>query len=144
MCNVRVERNALDLRKQLAMDTIETIYDYDNDLTIQKVIGKPTIENGINMIEAYYAGKVTKYTLWDFSQSTSSVITNSELRKIIKIIKKHADLRRGGKSALVFNKLLDFGLGRMFETFAQIEDMPFELRSFRNMEKALEWLGISR
>ncbi len=108
------------------------------------MIGKPTIEDSIDKIETYYAGKVTKYTLWDFTQSTSSVITNSDLRNIIKITKKYAELRRGGKTALVFNKLLDFGLGRMFETFAQIEDMPFELRSFRNMEKALEWLGISR
>ncbi len=125
------------------MDTIETTYDYDRDLTIQKVIGKPTIEEGIKKVEAYYAGKVTKYILWDFTEADSSVITNNDLRNIIKILKKYGDLRRGGKTALVFSRLFDFGLGRMFEAFAQMGAMPFEFRSFRNMEKALEWLEIS-
>ncbi len=125
------------------MDSIETTYDYANDLVIRKVIGKPTVEEGIKTIEAFYKGKFTKFTLWDFAEADSSVITNSELRKVVRVLKKYGHLRQGGKTALVFNRLFDFGLGRMFEVFTQMADVPFELRSFRNMEKALEWLGIS-
>jgi len=59
------------------MATIETSYDYKNDLAIHKVEGVFTAKEAKGKIEAYYQGKITKNTLWDFTKADVSKITTS-------------------------------------------------------------------
>jgi hypothetical protein len=33
-----------------------------------------------------------------------------------------------------------FGLSRMFETFSEIKNIPYQLSVFRKMEEAYQWL----
>ena len=52
-------------------------------------------------------------------------------------------MRKGGKSAFVFSKDVEFGLGRMFEALSEgKEGMPVEYRSFRDINEAREWLCV--
>ena len=53
-----------------------------------------------------------------------------------------AHLRRGGKTVVVTQNTLEFGMSRMREAFGEIEKMPFEFRTFRNLNDAKKWLGI--
>jgi len=87
-----------------------------------------------------YRGKITKNTLWDFTKADMSKITTGEYRDIANVAAKFAHLREGGKAALVLPKDLSYGLGRMFETFSEIENIPYEIRSFRGIDEAREWL----
>jgi len=79
------------------MATIETSYDYKNDLAIHKVEGVFTAKEAKGKIEAYYQGKITKNTLWDFTKADVSKITTSEYQEIVNVAGTFAHLRKGGR-----------------------------------------------
>jgi hypothetical protein len=62
-------------------------------------------------------------------------------KKIISLVKSYGNKRPKGKTALVSNKDLDFGLSRVSEAYANIENLPWEIRSFRSMDEALKWIN---
>ena len=99
-------------------------------------------EDMLNWVVEYYSGAVTECILWDFSEADLSELTNDELRQIVLEVRKRSIDRTGGKTALVFQRDLDFGIGRVFGSFSEIEDMPFEYRSFRNITEAKKWIGV--
>jgi len=49
----------------------------------------------------------------------------------------------GGKTAIVVNETLKFGLVRMYETFAEREGIATETRPFYDLAEAAQWLGDS-
>ena len=124
------------------MATIETSYDNKNDLAMHKIEGVFTFKEAIGKIEAIYSDNITKNTLWDFTKADISKITTSDYQEIAKAAGKYAHLRKGGRTAFVLPKDISYGLGRMFETFAEIENIPYEIRSFRGINDAREWLGV--
>ena len=124
------------------MASIESLHDREKSLTFHKVKGLLSAGEFISTSKAFYAENITLNILWDFTEVDLSKISTDELRQIVREIRIYADARKGGKTALVFSSDLGYGLGRMVETFSEIENMPFELRSFRSLEKAEEWLGV--
>ncbi len=82
----------------------------------------------------------TTLILWDFTNATWSGIATDELQELTRKAKKYS--RKGGKTALVFSKDIDFGIGRMLEAFAEMEAYDYEFGSFRNRKDAKEWLDI--
>jgi hypothetical protein len=58
------------------------------------------------------------------------------------VAKKYAHLRKGGRSALVLSKDVGYGIGRMYGALSEIENIPYEIRSFRDIKDAREWLGV--
>ena len=124
------------------MGKISTTKNSELDLTINTAEGEISHIDLINWVKDYYSGVVSKLMLWDFNEADVSKITNDELKKIILEIKKTATMRNGGKTALVFSKNIGFGMGRMYGAFSEIEGIPFEYRSFRNIEDAKTWLGV--
>ena len=124
------------------MGTIETEKDFDTGLTTNVAKGKFDYEEFLKWIANYYSGNVTELILWDLSEADLSKITSREFRKIVEKVKKQSHKRAGGKTAFVFTKDLGFGLGRMFGTLAEVEEVQFEYRTFRSISKAKEWLGV--
>ena len=53
-----------------------------------------------------------------------------------------SQVRRGGKTAFVYDRPLEYGIGRMFQSFSEMADMPFEVQSFQSFEEAKAWLGV--
>lgn len=125
------------------MAQIKTLYAKDKDLTFHKIKGLVSAEELIDTMKAFYAKSTTLNVLLDLTEADLSKISTDELRRIISEVRMYADARQGGKTALVFYTDLEYGLGRMVEAFAEIENMPYEFRSYRSMEKAEEWLGIN-
>jgi hypothetical protein len=39
-----------------------------------------------------------------------------------------ADRRKGGRTAIACSREVDYGLSRMFQTFASLQHIPFEIR----------------
>jgi hypothetical protein len=75
----------------------------------------------------------------DFSaaQSTPKL---SELREIVAIIGEHAPAIGHSKLAILTSKPITFGVARVFEALAQIEETPLKVRVFFNRDKAWAWL----
>ncbi len=123
------------------MAEIETSIDYQFDLTVHIVSGDLTSQEILYKLETYYQGRPTTMILWDFTNATWSGIATDELYELVRKAKKYS--RKGGKTALVFSKDIDFGIGRELEAFAEIESYDYEFGSFRNRKDAEKWLGIS-
>jgi hypothetical protein len=112
------------------------------DVTLRSVRGNLTATDVIAVLEEYYAGTPTLHTIWDITQATVLDITPDDLRRIAAVALKHADARKGGKSAVVLPTDAAYGMGRILDALMELQDSPFEVRTFRRMEDAAEWLGI--
>ena len=127
------------------MGTIETTYDRSRDLTIAKATGKMSADDHRAWIETYYEGvAVTSRILWDVREADFSGISREDILDHVNITKQLiADARPGGKTAVVIDEdMLGFGLSRMRETYFEMEDVPVAMRTFTNLDDALEWLGV--
>ena len=124
------------------MGSIETTYDLAHNLTIIKATGRMKPADFREWTAAYYTGTVTLHSLWDLSQADLSDIKTEDLRDDAVQTKDLADVRKGGKTAIVSEKSLEFGIGRMLEVFYGLEDMPFEIQVFYNLDSARRWLGV--
>ena len=80
--------------------------------------------------------------LWDISNADVSQFTLDNIEEDAHCTKQVSDMRKGGKTAFVTSKDLDFGIGRMCETLSEIIIKTIEYRTFRTIEDAKEWLGI--
>ena len=120
------------------MSNIETLIDYQLDLTVHTVSGNLTSQELLDKLETYYQGRPTQLILWDFMNATWSGITADELQELMRKAKKYS--RKGGKTALVFSADIDFGIGRMVETYGELERYDYEFSSFRDMRDAEKWL----
>ena len=117
---------------------IETSIDSQLDLTVHIVSGDLTTKEILDKLEIYYQGKTTKRILWDLSNATWKSITSDNLQQTVKKAKKYS--RKGGKTAWVFSKDVDYGIGRMLQTFGEIEGYDYVFGTFRNIEDAMKWI----
>ncbi|UCD65437.1 MAG: hypothetical protein JSW69_05270 [Deltaproteobacteria bacterium] len=101
-----------------------------------------TAEEIIKKVEEYYIKHPTKLVLWVMEHAVTSGISSEEIEKIILTAKKNSGGRKEGKTAIVGPKDIEYGLGRMYQAYADIESLPYEYRIFRKLEDAKEWLGI--
>ncbi len=124
------------------MGTFETTLDRDRDLTRIKVVGKVTAEDFHAWTANYYAGPTTPLNLWDLRQADLAAIGSDDLIDDAERSKQVAQVRQGGKTAVVADKALEYGIARMRAVYAEIVEMPFAFRVFQSMEDALKWLGL--
>lgn len=114
------------------------------DLTIFRATGIVSVEDQKKELKAFYEGSPTLNVIWDFSMMQEVSATSSELREIILYAKQFTDRRPGGRTALVVDTKLKYGLARMASTFAEIEEIPWDIRAFEDMNSALTWIQESK
>jgi len=119
------------------MAIITVKFEPENDLTIFTVKGDLSADE----ILKYSSEYSTKYVLWDATGGSVRKIQTVDFRRIAVEMKKHSQNRAGGKTALVGKFNIDFGLSRMYEAFAGIEEIPITYKTFRNYDDALRWLN---
>jgi len=124
------------------MGSIETKYDLARDLTLIIATGVMKAADFQEWTDRYYEGRVTSLCLWDLTQADLSAIKTDDLINDAKNTKSLADVRKGGKTAIVSGNTLEYGLSRMLEAFYDIEQVPFEVQVFDDMRKAMKWLGV--
>ena len=120
--------------------TIETKYYKSRDLTVFTARGVLTFENQMAVLKKFYSGKPSANMIWDFREIKGSRITSPQIRKIILYIKMHSKNRTKGKTALVADSDLDFGLARMSASYSEVEKLPWKIEAFRSMKEALGWI----
>ena len=125
------------------MGSINAITDKTQNLTIVTATGQLTADDLINWVRHYYAGNVTRFILWDLTRANLSAISFEEVAAHAKSFNRLADSRPGGRSAFVFGSDLEYGLGRMCQALSEIENVPIEFQTFRDIDEARQWLGLN-
>jgi hypothetical protein len=62
---------------------------------------------------------------------------------IVERAAEYAHRRKGGRTAIVCSMNVDYGVSRIFETFIQLLQVPFETLVSRDIEQAMEWLNAA-
>ena len=75
--------------------------------------------------------------LWDF-RSCVLGFGPQELKELSHFVIEHRENRNYRKVAFVIEKDLHFGLLRIYKTY--VGELPFEVKAFREVELAKEWL----
>jgi hypothetical protein len=120
---------------------IETARDADRNLTTHVVIGFVSEKEMHEVLEGFYDGQPTALVLWDMSKAQLAHVTAEMLQKFVRRAAKLGVHRRGGRTAVIAPEDLQYGLGRMSETFAEIESTPYRFSVFRSRQDAMQWLA---
>ncbi len=112
----------------------------EKELTTYVVKGRLTADELIKKVEEFYTGNPTRLVLWLLEDADSSGIMPEDIERVIILAKKYSGSRKNGKTAIVGPKDIDYGMGRMYQAYADIEDLPYEYRIFRSFKEAMGWL----
>ena len=111
-------------------------------LTENIASGKIKAKDIISWISEYYSGVATKLILWDFSDADLSELNTEDIGRIVEIVRKKSDFRKGGKIAFVFSREHDLRLDDTAGSMLEQELVEFECRNFENIDEAKIWLGV--
>ncbi len=126
------------------MSSIKSETINDLDLTIHTCFGEISAEEMVKTMIDFYKGTPTSLVIWNFTYSSLKKISGDEVYQIVHETKKHEHLRPYGKTALVFDKLSDYGIGRMIEIISEVSSIKIDFQPFRDLPSAYSWLKINR
>lgn len=110
-----------------------------HNVTIVHISGKLTFEETIDAIRNHYH-TVTHHIIWDFTDGDATPITPDQFRKILSTANECRPFKEGDKTAYVSAVDSTYGVTRMFSVMAELSDIPYPYRAFRDFEEAVEWL----
>lgn len=124
------------------MKKFETIKE-KNGILINKVSGKITADD----IYAHLINATLNMTnipvLWDFTDADIGKLTYEELIKMAKKLKPYAELRAGARTALVARYDVPFDMMKILNKMAEECQASIHFRSFKEIDRATEWLATS-
>jgi hypothetical protein len=124
------------------MAVIETVVDIQNDLSVFTVNGSLVADEIIERVEEFYTKHPTKLVLWVMGDVDLSAITNEGIERVIQTAAKYSHKRKEGKTAIVGPKDVEYGLGRVYEAYTGLENLPYEYGVFKDVKEAKKWLGV--
>ena len=114
------------------------------NLTFYTLTGELTLDEILNALKSFWeAHTLTLNLLWDARSAKLGQLKSSEISSIAGFISQYKhrfEERKGGKAAIVASSNLQYGLSRIMGTFYEIEGFPTQLKIFRIMDEAMEWL----
>jgi len=116
----------------------------DLDLTIHEATQQINTDDIISLLKDFYQNRVTNYLIWDLNKGGNPELSLDDIRKIFGVSIAYGSQRKTGKTAIVTDNDLYFGLSRMYETYAEIEtDLSLQVQVFREFKHAIAWFGIN-
>ena len=120
--------------------TISCDIDHTINLATFTVTGSITLDEARDIVERFY-NRPTKNVLWDLISASELNFRLDEVREIASYPKRvENNVRINGKTAIAAQKDLIYGLGRMFQSFSEMNRVPFEVMIFRTIAEAKAWL----
>lgn len=104
-------------------------------LTI-RVIGKAVVGEIVQIIRDEYP-EVKGGVIWDFTKGDISNLDADKFRQIAKTVNEVSNHK---KTAYVGSDALQFGMARIYENYAELENVAPKMKVCRNMEQAIEWV----
>ncbi|MCG3211062.1 MAG: hypothetical protein FOGNACKC_04699 [Anaerolineae bacterium] len=124
------------------MADIEITIDSANDLSIIKVHGELTLDEIIQTASKLYIQQPTRLVLWDLTEGTHKNISVVEFRGLAQKMRLLTGQRKAGKTAFVGSTDVDYGFFRMYEAFAELENIEVKYKTFKDIAAAKRWLGV--
>ena len=69
-------------------------------------------------------------------------IAQDQLENVMLYTKRQAHLRPGGRTAIVTSGQLHYGIGRMYEILAEVQNHPLSHYVFKDLQEAKDWLAM--
>jgi hypothetical protein len=110
------------------------------DLTVLAITGIVSADELQQALILFYEGSPTRNLICDFTHLGKVDASSRDLHEIIRYAKRFSHKRTGGRTALVGNTMLKYGLARMASTFAELEKLPWEMRPFKKLDEAMAWI----
>ncbi len=120
---------------------VRVVVKQELDLTQFIVEGEFAFEAQMETLRAFYEGEYTHNVLWDLRTYTGERISSRQLQRMVTYFVDHTDKRAGGKTAMVVQNDLDYGLARMGSAIAEVSQYRCEFAVFRTCEDAMDWLA---
>ena len=120
---------------------VKTIRDSSNEIAEHIATGVITDDEMFASQKEFLENNPSKLELWDMSGSNLSKITIKGMRQFMDRAAQLGTTRQGGKTAVVVQSTLQYGLGRIAEVFAEFISLPFAFRLFKKRDDAVAWLN---
>jgi hypothetical protein len=78
--------------------------------------------------------------LWDGRDATVT-LSAPEVQYLVGLLARRG-AQAAGRSAIVMGSPLAYGIGRMFQVYAEIARLPTKIEVFAILDGALAWLGV--
>lgn len=102
--------------------------------------GDSSVEEILGVIQNHY-GSISKSVIWNLSAGSNSRLTSADMVLIAKTVKKYAVHTR---AAYVCPVDLEFGLFRMYQSYAEMQGVTTGMKVFRSRDEALLWLKVKK
>ena len=122
------------------MGSITRSVESSTGVTMFTVVGEADALEILNQIVTFLREAPTMRVIWDIRNGTLSPLSPHDLRMIVERAGPLTHVRAGGRTAIVCSRAVDFGLSRMFQTFAELAAIPFEIRVARDLDDARRWI----
>lgn len=123
----------------LKSDKIDTQFDDKNSLVINRTVSPISLDEFLEYIKANISLWESYNVIWDLSYIDYSNTDTQSIRAFIARSTPLTKRRAGLKTALVCCDDLSFGMTRMLEQLSS-QEYAFTMHTFKNMEKAKEWI----
>ncbi len=118
----------------------DILVEHSNDLTTFKVTGTLTYDEILSAAQKH-GSQITLNLIWDLTSSDDLQISSKQVQDFPHIVKEYMFNRKsGGKTALVGSKDHILGVLNMYSAFASIAELPYDVRAFKTLEEASEWV----
>ena len=115
--------------------------DVPAELTVHKVTGDIDARRLFNILKILQE-TATRLVLWDLREASNIASSSTVETESITARLKDIPVLSGGKAAFVFASETDYGMGRMYEAYAKMENLSFELAMFQSITEAESWLQV--
>ena len=124
------------------MAIVDRRIDTEKDLTNYKVNGELSNEELLRLNNELLTGQSTEKIIFDFRNGSLKNISTGVFKQKIISSKSRAEKRKEIKVAIIAKKDIDFGMGRMYAAYVEMEDIGVTISVFRTQSESLQWLGL--
>jgi len=112
----------------------------ESDVTVFEVRGATSAEEIAAAAAEFYRQGPTLHTIWDVSKGSLAGLSFDLVCDLARRFTHDFPTRRGGRTAIVASKAVDYGVARMIDAVATLEETPFAVRIFYQFDEALAWI----
>ena len=121
---------------------ISTRVDTEKRVRVHTVTGPLFLDELMGTLKGIYSSEdfdPAFDVLWDIRDADVSSFSHEEIVRLRDLVTGHWGVEGGSRAALIVSEDLSYGLARMYGSLIESSSAS-ELRVFRNMEDALNWL----
>lgn len=121
------------------MAQISIDIDRENEVTVIKIKGVLQEGDLLRALAELFSKEPTLNTLYDSTAGDWSQNSTEYYKRMISLGKPYS--RKGARVAMVFANRVDYGIGRMLESYCELEGYENEHACFLSLEAAQDWLS---